>query len=243
LKEVKSTVDPAINLLSTIIEFVESKEPHVLEIDKMAPDFSVAATAAASLMQQIPGLIMKLIPLEREIKACTDQKEVKFAEAMKEFIKRVAEHLRRLGSIIKIVETEIEFFGDNDFIGTPPYPNVDSFARCWDSLKLEHEGKNRRAQRNAECYAFFLNVHHFLVSVQKTRIFIEAKKKKQLQQQRKKPAKEKEMNNKDVVDSMVNQYGRAAYSRLRRRRDRVTSKRNSKPPLHLSSEEIPDIIA
>lgn len=77
------------------------------------------------------------------------------------------------------IETEVEFFGDNDFLGSPPYANVDSFARSWDLIKvgvfictlsnnpqLDHPGKAKRAKRNSECYAFFLNIAQFLSFLQ-----------------------------------------------------------------------------
>lgn len=34
-------------------------------------------------MVQIPGLIMKLMPLEKEVKSCIETKEAPFREAMK----------------------------------------------------------------------------------------------------------------------------------------------------------------
>jgi len=239
LKDVKSTVDPSITLLTTVIDLIEQKEPEVLEIDKMAPDFGSAALAATTLMQQIPGLIAKLMPLEKEIKLCTQEIEFPFAAAMKEFIQQIAGHLQKLTVITREMELEVNFFGDNDFLGTPPYANVDSFARCWDQLKLEHTGKNKRAQRNAECYAFFMNVAVFLGYLQKTRLFLEAKKKKE--QQNKAPRKKTsikqkrdskgEVSSADVVDSVVNQlHGRDAFTSLRRKRDRTRRESAKLPP-------------
>jgi len=206
LKEVKSTVDPSITLLNTIVEFLEGKEPHLLEIEKLGPDFNNAGSASMTLMQQIPTLITKLMPIEKELKACTEQTEASFKKEMKDFSARVVKHLIKVNDIIRKAEEDIQFFGDNEFLGSPPYPAVESFSRCWDQIKIDHPGKTKRAQRNAECYAFFVNVGQFLTTLQKTHIFIEAKRKKQQRQQKPVKEKRKTMNDEDdVVGSMVSQ--------------------------------------
>jgi len=206
LKDVKSTVDPSITLLNTIIEFLESKEPQLLEIEKLFPDFHTAALAGMNLMQQIPTLIVRLMPIEKEIKACTEPIEAPFKKEMKEFSSRVVKHLIKINEIIRKTEEEIQFFGDNEFLGSPPYAAIESFTRCWEQIKIEHPGKTKRAQRNAECYAFFINIAQFLSTLQKTHIFIEAKRKKQQKQQKPVKEKRKTINDEDdVVGSMVSQ--------------------------------------
>jgi len=120
-----------------------------------------------------------LMPLEREVKLCTDPKEATFKDFMKKFSASIAGYLQQLATQVAEIETEIEFFGDNDFLGSPPYPNVESFARAWDQIKIDHPGKAIRAARNAQCYAFLINISQFLVDLQNTRVFNEARRKKQ----------------------------------------------------------------
>jgi hypothetical protein len=166
LKGLKSTVDPSLTLLHSVTDLIETKEPEVLEIANWTPDFDAAALGALSLMTQIPMLINKLIPLEREVSQCTDPSEELFQQTMKEFISGITKHMTWVAELCREVESEVEFFGDNDFLGSPPYPNVDAFQKSWDLIKVEHPGKVSRAQRSAECYAFFVNISQFLSALQ-----------------------------------------------------------------------------
>jgi hypothetical protein len=178
LKDLKSTVDRTVTLLTTVVELMENKEPTILDIGKLAPNFESAATGALNIMLHIPSLIVKLMPLEKEVKSCTERNEAPFKFSMQELIKEIAVYLKKVSELVKEIEIEIEFFGDNEFLGSPPYANVESFTRSWDQIRLEHPGKATRARRNAECYAFFINIAQFLTALQKTRVFIEGKKQK-----------------------------------------------------------------
>jgi len=64
-------------------------------------------------------------------------------------------------------------------MGSPPYPNVESFGKAWDQVKIDHPGKALRANRNTACYAFLINVARFLIDLQNTRVLNEARRKKQ----------------------------------------------------------------
>jgi len=88
------------------------------------------------------------------------------------------------------------------FLGIPPYPNVGNFARAWDQVKVHHPGKAKRAARNAECYAFFVNVGAFLAILQKTRLYNDARKKKKEKEKHatEKAAKKRPKN--DVVGNL-----------------------------------------
>jgi len=110
-------------------------------------------------------------------------------------------YLKKVSELVKEIEVEIEFFGDNEFLGTPPYANVESFSRSWDQIRIEHPGKASRARRNAECYAFFINVTQFLTALQKTRVFIEGKKQKNQKAQQRREKEKSAKNNKPLSSS------------------------------------------
>lgn len=51
-------------------------------------------------------------------------------------MKNIGVFLVQVVDSINLIEKEVEFFGDNDFLGSPPYPNVDTFSRCWEMIKV-----------------------------------------------------------------------------------------------------------
>jgi hypothetical protein len=65
-----------------------------------------------------------------------------FFDFTKELIQVVVSQLQKIAAMVNEIESEVEFFGDNDFLGSPPYANVDSFQRSWDQLKVRSEGYN-----------------------------------------------------------------------------------------------------
>ena len=97
-----------MTLLTTVIEMVEKKDPSILDIGKLSPHFELAATGtflsffsssssysfllylfvyicflgALQIMLHIPSLILKLMPLEREVRSCTELSETPFKHSM-----------------------------------------------------------------------------------------------------------------------------------------------------------------
>lgn len=49
MKDLKSTVDKTVTLLTTVVELIEARDPEILDIGKMVPDFEAAATGIAYL--------------------------------------------------------------------------------------------------------------------------------------------------------------------------------------------------
>ena len=55
---------------------------------------------------------------------------------MKELIQVVVRQLQKIAGMVNEIESEVEFFGDNEFLGSPPYANIDAFQRSWDQLRV-----------------------------------------------------------------------------------------------------------
>ncbi len=50
----------------------------------------------------------------------------------------VVKQLKKVAQMVTDIEEKVEFFGDNDFLGSPPYANVDAFGKAWDLIKVSH---------------------------------------------------------------------------------------------------------